>query len=203
MALEGDAIRARLTQYMRQVKTQAAGPGAVPLRNSTRVQTPSVLFRVQKELPLEEKRSHDEQIKSAISGILLDVSVLYFKTSRSLRQIVGPNVRNCRLLLEEQRAQLSAMIDQITERNRKMKVIVHESVYQMIHQQSADDDDVTYVQPLDILDDLHEDNKGLLDRLKKACVFCNGSLDIAMASLIEIWIDETTRRNLCFAQAVE
>ncbi len=203
MALKLDGLRARPAQYMRQAKKQAAGPGAAPLGKSARVQTPSVPFRVQKALPHKEKRSHDEQITSAISAILLDVSVLYFKTGRSLRQIVGPNVRNCRLLLEEQRAQLSAMIDQITERNRKMKVTVHESIYQMIHQQSADDDDAAYIQPLDILDDLHEDNKGLLDRLKEACAFCDGCLDIATASLIEIWIDETTRRNLCFAQAVE
>ncbi len=203
MALEVAALRARPAQYMRQAKTQAAGAGAAPLGNSARAQTPSVLFRAPKELPLEEKRSDDGQIESAISAILLDVSVIYFKTSRSLRYIVGPNVRNYRLLLEEQRAQLSAMIDQITERNRKMGVTVHKSVYQLIHQQSAHDKDAAYIQPLDILDDLHEDNKGLLVRLKEACAFCNGCLDIATASLIEIWIDETARRNWVFSQAVE
>jgi hypothetical protein len=54
------------------------------------------------------------------------------------------------LLLEEQRAQLSAMIHQITERNRKMGVTVHKSVYQMTHQKSALDEDAAYIQPLDI-----------------------------------------------------
>ena len=129
--------------------------------------------------PNGQRRSQAAGIESAISAILLDVSVLYFKTSRSLRHIVGPNVRNYRLLLEEQRAQLSAMIDQVTERNRKMGVTVHESVYQLIHQQSAQDKDAAYTQPLDILDDLHEDNQGLLARLKDACGLCNGCLDIA------------------------
>ncbi|MGO9932209.1 MAG: ferritin-like domain-containing protein [Steroidobacteraceae bacterium] len=150
-----------------------------------------------------QQRSQDEQIEGAVSAILLDVSVLYFKTSRSLRHMVGPNVRSFRLLLEEQRAQLSAMIDQITARNRKMGVTVHRSVYQMIHQRSAQDKDAAYVQPLDILDDLYEDNKGLLARLKEACALCNGCLDIATTSLIEIWIDETARRNWGFSQAVE
>jgi starvation-inducible DNA-binding protein len=69
-------------------------------------------------------------------------------------------VRNYRLLLEEQRAQLSATIDQITERNRKMGATVHKSVYQLIHQQSAQDKDAAYIQPLDILDDLREDKLG-------------------------------------------
>ncbi len=202
MALEVDGLRARRAP-MRQAITQAAEPGAAPLDNSARVQTPSVLFRAPKELPLEEKRSHDGQIESAINAILLDVSVLYFKTSRSLRHIVGPNVRNYRLLLEEQRAQLSSIIDQITERKRKMGVTVHKSVYQMIHQQSAHDKEAAYIEPLDILDDLHEDSKGLLARLKEACTFCNRCLDIATASLIEIWIDEAARRNWAFSQAVE
>jgi starvation-inducible DNA-binding protein len=95
------------------------------------------------------------------------------------------------------------MIDQITERNRRMGVTVHKSVYQMIHQQSAHDDDAAYIQPLEILDDLHEDNKGLLALLKEARARCNGCPDIATASLVEIWIDETARRNWVFSQAVE
>ena len=141
--------------------------------------------------------------ESAMGSILLDVSVLYFKTSRSLRRIAGPNVRNYRLLLEEQRAQLSAMIDQITERNRKMGVTVHESVYQMIHRRNVHDDDGAYIQPSEILDDLQEDNEELLALLKEARDHCNGCLDIATASLVEVWIDETARRNWIFSQAVE
>jgi starvation-inducible DNA-binding protein len=160
-------------------------------------------LRVPKSLTFEGRRSHDGQMESAISTILLDVSVLYFKTSRYLQHIVGPNVRNYRLLLEEQRAQLSSMIDRITERNRKMGVTAHKSVYQMIHQQSAYDDDATYTQPLEMLDDLDEDNKRLLVLLKKARARFSGCLDIATASLVEIWIDEAARRNWIFSHDVE
>ena len=149
-----------------------------------------------------QQRSLAAGIESAISAILLDVSVLYFKTSSSLQHIVGPNARNFRLLLEEQRAQLSAMIDQITERNRKMGV-TDESVYQLIHRQSAQDKDAAHIQPLDILDDLHEDNQGLLAHLKEACRLCNDCLDITTTSLLEIWIDETARRSWSFLRALE
>jgi starvation-inducible DNA-binding protein len=147
--------------------------------------------------------SRDAQIQNAVSAILLDVSSLYFKTGRSLRHIVGPNVRNYRLLLEEQRAQLSGIIDQISERNRKMGVTLHKSVYQLIQEQGAPDQDAAYVQPLDILDDLYEDNRRLLAQLQEACAFCNRCMDIATASWIEVWIDETTRRNWAFSLAVE
>jgi starvation-inducible DNA-binding protein len=195
MALEVEGLRARPAHYMQEAITQAGAPGAA--------QTQSALLGVPKKSKLEGRSSHDGQIEKVISAILLDVSVLYFKTSRSLRHIVGPNVCNYRLLLEEQRAQLPAMIDQITERNRKMGVTVHKSVYQMIHRQSAHDEDVACNQPWEILDDLHEDNNGLLALLQEAHAIFNGCPDIATASLIEIWIDEAARRNWVFSQAVE
>ena len=74
---------------------------------------------------------------------------------------------------------------------------------EVIHQRNTHGDDAAYVQPLEILDDLHEDNKGLLALLKEARAHCNCCLDIATASLVEIWIDETARRNWVFSQAVE
>jgi hypothetical protein len=86
---------------------------------------------------------------------------------------------------------------------RRAGVTVHKGVYQMIHQQNAHDDDTAYIQPLAILDDLHVDNKGLLALLKEARACCNGCLDIATASLIEIWIAEAARRNWVFSQAVK
>jgi starvation-inducible DNA-binding protein len=121
-------------------------------------------------MKFEAKGSHDGQIESAISEVLLDVSVLDFKASTSLRHIVGPSVRNYRLLLEEQRAELSAMIDQIIERNRKMSVTVHKPAYQMTHLRSAHDEDAACIQPLEILEDLHEDGGFGLEGNPRSCL---------------------------------
>ena len=57
------------------------------------------------------------------------------------------------------------------------------------------DNDADYVQPLDMLAELREDNKTLASSLREAHNVCDEHRDIATASLIEVWIDETERRT--------
>jgi len=57
------------------------------------------------------------------------------------------------------------------------------------------DNDAGFVEPLDMLSELREDNKTLAARLREAHDLCDGHRDIASASLIEVWIDETERRT--------
>ena len=51
------------------------------------------------------------------------------------------------------------------------------------------------VEPSDMLAELREDNKALAARLREAHNVCEEYHDIATASLIEVWIDETERRT--------
>ena len=46
-----------------------------------------------------------------------------------------------------------------------------------------------------MLAELREDNKTLAARLREAHDVCDEHRDIATASLIEVWIDETERRT--------
>ena len=57
------------------------------------------------------------------------------------------------------------------------------------------DNDAEYVQPLDMLAELREDSKMLAAHLREAHDVCDEHRDIATASLIEVWIDETERRT--------
>jgi starvation-inducible DNA-binding protein len=57
------------------------------------------------------------------------------------------------------------------------------------------DNDADYVEPLDMLAELREDNKTLVASLRQAHNVCDEHRDIATASLIEVWIDETERRT--------
>jgi hypothetical protein len=57
------------------------------------------------------------------------------------------------------------------------------------------DNDVDYVEPHDMLAELREDNKDLAARLREVHGVCDEHRDIATASLIEVWIDETERRT--------
>ena len=52
-----------------------------------------------------------------------------------------------------------------------------------------------YVEPLDMLAELGDDNKTIGPRLREAHNVCDEHRDIATASLIEVWMEETERRT--------
>jgi starvation-inducible DNA-binding protein len=107
----------------------------------------------------------------------------------------GPHFRDYHLLLDEQADQLFAMTDAIAERVRKIGGSTVKSVGHISRLQRVTDNDVDYVQPQDMLAEVREDNKGLAARLREAHNVCEEHRDIATASLIEVWIDETERRT--------
>ena len=107
----------------------------------------------------------------------------------------GPHFRDYHLMLDEQADQIFALTDPIAERIRKVGGSTLKSIGHISRTQRVLDNDAEYVEPLDMLAELREDNKILASRLREAHNVCNEHRDIATASLIEIWIDETERRT--------
>jgi len=103
--------------------------------------------------------------------------------------------RDYHLLLDEQGDQLFAMTDPIAERIRKIGGSTLRSIGHIARLQRIGDNDAEYVEPEDVLAELCEDNKALVTRLREAHGVCEERHDIATASLIEVWIDETERRT--------
>src|SRR6202142_4392349 len=142
---------------------------------------------------LGAKASKD--IAAGMNGILADVFALYLKTKNFHWHMSGPHFRDYHLLLDEQADQLYAMTDPIAERIRKTGGSTLRSIGQIARTQRVLDNDAEYVEPLDMLAELREDNKTLAARLREAHNVCDEHRDIATASLIEVWIDETERRT--------
>jgi len=69
------------------------------------------------------------------------------------------------------------------------------SIGQISRTQRVLDNDAEYVEPLDMLAELADDNKAMAARLREAHNVCDEHRDVATASLIEVWIDETERRT--------
>jgi starvation-inducible DNA-binding protein len=107
----------------------------------------------------------------------------------------GPHFRDYHLLLDEQADQLFAMTDPIAERVRKIGGLTLRSIGQIARTQRLLDNNAEYVEPLDMLAELADDNKTLAARLRQAHDVCDKHRDVATASLIEVWIDETERRT--------
>ncbi|HXX66414.1 MAG TPA: DNA starvation/stationary phase protection protein [Polyangiaceae bacterium] len=135
-----------------------------------------------------------KDIGAALNAILADVYALYLKTKNFHWHMSGPHFRDYHLLLDEQADQIFAMTDPIAERVRKLGAQTLKSIGHIGRMQRILDNDADYVEPSDMLAELREDNSSLAARLRETHGVCDEHNDIASASLIEVWIDETERR---------
>ena len=142
---------------------------------------------------LGDKASKD--IAGGMNAILADVFALYMKTKNFHWHMSGPHFRDYHLLLDEQADQLYAMTDPIAERIRKTGGNTLRSIGHITKMQRIKDNDAEFVDPLDMLAELREDNMTLAARLREVHDVVDEVRDIATASLIENWIDETERRT--------
>jgi starvation-inducible DNA-binding protein len=145
--------------------------------------------------PSDLKPGAATDIAAAMNAILADVFALYLKTKNFHWHMSGAHFRDYHLLLDEQADQLYAMTDPIAERIRKVGGTTLRSIGHIARTQRVLDNDAEYVQPLDMLAELRDDNKTLASNLREAHNVCDEHRDIATASLIEVWIDETERRT--------
>jgi len=133
-------------------------------------------------------------ISAALNGVLADVFALYLKTKNFHWHVSGPHFRDYHLLLDEQAEQIFAMTDPLAERVRKIGGLTIHSIGEISRMQRVLDNDAEYVDPIDMLAELREDNRALVIELRQAHNVCEEHEDVASTSLIEIWIDETERR---------
>jgi len=144
--------------------------------------------------PTDLTRSATKDIAGTMNAILADVFALYLKTKNFHWHMSGPHFRDYHLLLDEHSDQLFAMTDPIAERIRKLGGLTIKSIGHIARLQRVLDNDADYVDPSDIIAELAEDNQTLAARLREAHNVCDEHRDVATASLIEVWIDETERR---------
>jgi len=152
-----------------------------------------------RDAPLETRtdltKEATREISAAMNAILADVFALYLKTKNFHWHMSGHHFRDFHLLLDEHAEQLFAMTDVIAERVRKIGGLTLHSIGQIARTQRVLDNDAEYVEPLDMLAELMDDNKTMAGRLREAHNVCDEHRDIATASFIEVWIDETERRT--------
>ena len=133
-------------------------------------------------------------ISAALRALLADTFALYLKTKNYHWHMSGPHFRDYHLLLDEQSDQIFAMTDPIAERGRKIGGSTIHSIGEIKRLQRLLDNDEAYVTPRDMLAELHGDNKQLVSEMRRTHALCDQYNDVATASLIEVWIDETERR---------
>jgi starvation-inducible DNA-binding protein len=135
-----------------------------------------------------------QNITGALNALAADVFALYLKTKNFHWHMSGPHFRDYHLLLDEHGDQLFAMTDPIAERVRKIGGTTIRSIGHISRLQRIDDNDADYVDPMDMLAELREDNAALVTSMLAAHDLCGDENDVATTSLLEVWIDEAQRR---------
>lgn len=144
--------------------------------------------------PTDLGANASKEVAGGLNILLADVIALYFKTKNFHWHVSGPHFRDYHLLLDEQATQIDAMTDVIAERVRKLGASTIKSVGHVKRLQRVLDNDAEYVTPHDMLAELREDNMELNKHMRILHEVCDEHGDIATASLIENWIDETEQR---------
>lgn len=141
-----------------------------------------------------------EAISSNLRRLLADVFALYLKTKNFHWHISGRHFRDYHLLLDEQATQIFAMTDEIAERARKIGGKTIRSIGDIARNQRLKDNDKEVVSPQEMLTELSADNRHLTRSLRAVHEICDRHNDVATASLIENWINETERRTWFLAE---
>jgi len=145
--------------------------------------------------PTDLGRDAVRDIPAALAALLADVFSLYVKTKNFHWHMSGAHFRDYHLLLDEQSDQIFALTDPIAERARKLGGTTIRSIGHIARQQRILDNDAAYVDPQDMLAELCSDNQQLTREMRQVRALCDKYGDVATASLLENWIDETERRT--------
>ena len=136
-----------------------------------------------------------KELSGALTALLAECFALYLKTKNFHWHMSGPHFRDYHLMLDEQADQIFAMTDPIAERSRKLGGTTLRSIGHVSRVQRLLDNDADFVEPGTMLAELRDDNRQLASLLRQTHALCEEHDDIATASLIEVWLDETERRT--------
>ena len=147
------------------------------------------------ETPSDLTSKATVDIAASLTALLADTFALYLKAKNFHWHMSGRHFRDYHLLLDEQGTQIFAMTDPMAERVRKIGGMTLRSISHISRLQRILDNDAGYVTPLDMLAELRDDNKQMAVSMREIHSLCDEHEDVATASLLETWIDETERRT--------
>src|SRR4030095_1793354 len=146
-------------------------------------------------IPTDRRPGGVMRISSSLHTLLSDVFSLYLKTKNFHWHMTGAHFRDYHLLLDEHADQIFAMTDAIAERARKIGGTTVRSIGDISRNQRVKDNDQEFVSPRDMLVELFGDNLELTRSMRATHEICDSHNDVATTSLLEVWIDETERRQ--------
>jgi starvation-inducible DNA-binding protein len=145
--------------------------------------------------PTDLEKQSTMKVAAEINKLVADALALYLKTKNFHWHMSGPHFRDYHLLLDEQASQIYAAVDPLAERVRKLGQPTLRSIGHIAKLSRISDNNEEFVSPYDMLSELLEDNKAMAESMRNAHKLCDDNDDIATASLLEVYVDETEKRT--------
>jgi starvation-inducible DNA-binding protein len=155
------------------------------------------------ETTIDLDREGVAEITKVLRPLLADAFTLYLKTKNFHWHMTGQHFRDYHLLLDEHAEQIFAMTDDIAERARKIGGTTLRSIGDISRYQRLQDNNDESLTPEGMLAELNADNRALTRYFRSAHETCEKYNDVATASLIEVWIDQTERRTWFLSEIVQ
>ncbi|HEX4123690.1 MAG TPA: DNA starvation/stationary phase protection protein [Tepidisphaeraceae bacterium] len=155
------------------------------------------------DVPTDLSREGVTAVSAELRQLLADVFALYVKTKNFHWHMSGTHFRDYHLLLDQQSEQIFEMTDDVAERARKIGGSTLRSIGDIARHQRISDNDETEVTPHDMIAELMADNAGLTKSMRQTHETCDKYDDVATASLLENWIDQSERRTWFLAKIAE
>ena len=144
-----------------------------------------------------------QAIADSVNKLVADAFVLYAKTKNFHWHMTGPHFRDYHRMLDDHGDQIFATTDPLAERVRKLgKKTVH-SLGEIIRISHLKENDAGFVAPLDMLRELMGDNKQMAAAMRETHELCDEHRDMATASLLETYIDETELRTWFLFETIQ
>jgi len=147
------------------------------------------------DTPTDLSKEAVAALAKSINRLLADAFALYLKTKNFHWHMSGPHFRDYHLLLDEHSDQIFATTDPLAERVRKLGAKTLRSIGDISRTQRLSDNDAEFVSPRDMLLELMRDNKAMAQAMRETHELCDEHEDVATASILEVFIDETERRT--------
>lgn len=144
--------------------------------------------------PTDLDSNETRSVADALNGALADCYALYLKTKNFHWHVSGPHFRDYHLLLDAQATQILAVTDAVAERVRKTGNATLRSIGDVARRQTIADDDREFVEAAEMLSELRDDNRRLVERFRIVKDAAEAARDNATSGVVDDWTDEAEER---------
>ena len=146
------------------------------------------------DTPTDLARNDTRTVAEALNAALADCFALYLKTKNFHWHVSGPHFRDYHLMMDDQATQVLGVTDAIAERVRKIGATTLRSIGDVSRHQSIVDNDKEFVSPGDMLVELRDDNRRLVERFREVKEAAEKAGDNATSGIVDEWTDQAEER---------